>query len=107
MSSIQFTYSYSQLTNCKGEDLKGELLDDLPTSVSKNFNRKKCCRVYEVAWNSRIMKEITCSSNTNDFVCQIELKMFAATLYKYCFEEALEIANQSLKKNNFTLKGIF
>jgi len=92
------------MINCVGEPLNPQNLQDIPNSVHKAFKYPKCCWVYVINWNGRNMKDVTCANSSTEYVCQINLKIFKATLYRHCFQASLKVASDALKKDGFSLK---
>jgi len=71
---------------------------DIPQGMAKDIE-PRCCSMYNIDWNGRRVDDIICAKNKKEdpSACVINNKIFASTLYRYCFLENLKKADAVLK----------
>ena len=95
------------MKDCIGVPVDSQVLEEIPPQILRNFNHPSCCRAYDIDWNGRHVRDITCSPSSNLQKCQVNIKIFRATIYRYCFEQGWkEVSEQLGQKKNFTLNGM-
>ena len=84
------------MINCHGSPLDSDNSDNVIPRLKSQL-KKKCCWVYAINWNGRIVDDIICSSR-NDDVCEIEIKIIKSTIEQRCTKYGLTQATDELKK---------
>ena len=71
-----------------------KILKEIPKSMRKLYPNPICCISMEVDWIKRPITEILCSMQKERSLCKMEIKLFRATVYRYCVQNGIkEIAN--------------
>jgi hypothetical protein len=87
------------MKDCIGEPLNEDNQDLVPPNVLRKQMKVECCRVYDVYWNGRWVKDVICS-NAFPPQCQANIKIIRATIYKRCFVYNMNaLANYLTNKN--------
>ena len=95
------------MKDCLGLPLTSSILDDLPKRLASSISEPSCCRVYDINWSGREVRDITCAYAKSKDNCQVNIKIFRASILRNCFENGLQEVARFLLKNNFILKGKF
>lgn len=105
-SPINYSWTYLQTRDCIGYEFNEDVQDLVPPLVRKTQMHYECCWVYDVNWDSRWTQDVTCSASPIP-ICQPEIKIIRATIYRRCLLDNIKHALQILKKPNLAASNYF
>ncbi|MFO0515334.1 MAG: hypothetical protein ACK5YA_00620, partial [bacterium] len=102
-SSTNHSFRYSQMLSCKPEDPQISK-DKMPQDFATVYQPNDACIGVVVDWNSRPFYDLFCSTYKKSYKFKVDRTIFAATIFKKCFDKAMEEIVQLLKNTAYNLR---
>ena len=105
-TNISFSFRYDQIIDCNGVKDKDKFYNALPPLIKQNYPKKECCIGLEVEWQNKGEVDMFCSIFPFGNKCEVDIKIFRASLFRQCIKSRVDYLYDVYVKNNKSFKNV-